>query len=400
MALRILHVFGGMVKAGSETTEMQTLRLIDRDRFQMDFLVHTMQPCAYDDEIRALGSKIIRCNYPSLAWTYAFNLKQILRNYGPYDIVHSHIHHSSGYVLRIAQQVGVPIRIAHSHLDSSPSDAQAGIYRRFYLGLMKHWIARYANFGLSCSQKAAASLFGEAWDNLPCQVIYPARNLSPFHDCVDRVAVRAEFGIPADAFVIGHVGRFDPQKNHQFLIEIAAAVAQQEPKMRLLLIGEGSLRPDIEQKIKQLNLADHVIFAGLRSDVPRLMLGAMDVFLFPSFYEGLPSVIYEAQAGGLPCVLSDTITEEVTVVKPLLHRMALSQPALVWADVILAYRNTLPRITQAEALRLIEQSQFNIQTRVKALENIYLQYAADIAASHKKALKSSFINPYASTHKS
>ncbi|MBD2665308.1 glycosyl transferase group 1 [Richelia sinica FACHB-800] len=385
MALRILHVFGGMVKAGSETTEIQTLRLIDRDRFQMDFLVHTTQPCAYDDEIRALGSKIIPCNYPSLPWNYDFNLKQILRNYGPYDIVHSHIHHLSGYVLRIAQQVGVPIRIAHSHLDSSPVDAQAGIYRRFYISLMKRWIACYANFRLSCSRKAAASLFGSTWEtNLPCQVLYPARDFSPFHDCVDRVAVRAEFGIPADAFVIGHVGRFDPQKNHQFLIEIAAAVAQQEPKMRLLLIGEGSLRPEIEQKVMQSNLADSVIFAGLRSDVPRLMLGAMDILLFPSFYEGLASVIYEAQSAGLPCVFSDTITEEVDVVKPLLHRMALSQPASTWADVILAHRNTLPRITQAEALRLVEQSQFNIQIRVQALENTYLQYAADIA-SHKKA---------------
>lgn len=373
-SIRILHVVGGMNRGGIETWLMHILRHIDRDCFRMDFLVHTTQPCAYDDEIRALGSKIIPCLDPSQPRLYARNLKRILREYGSYDIIHSHVHHFSGYVLRLAQQAGVPVRIAHSHNDTSSHEARAGLYRRLYFVLTKWWIARYATLGLGGSRKAVANLFGPVGETDPrWRVHYCGIDLTPFRDFINRVSVRTELGIPADAFVIGHVGRFCEQKNHVFLVDIAAEVAKLEPRMRLLLVGDGSLRPDIEQKVAQLGLTDRVIFAGVRPDVPRLMLGAMDLFLFPSLYEGLGLVLIEAQAARLPCIFSDVVPEEADVVKPLVHRMSLSRPASAWAEAVMATKQDTVSITQLETFAILEKSLFDIRTGAKELELYYIE---------------------------
>ena len=371
-SIRILHVVGGMNRGGLETWLMHVLRHIDRERFQMDFLVHTEEPCPYDDEVRSLGSKIIPCLDPSKPWMYDRNFKRILREYGPYDIVHSHVHHFSGYVLRLAKQAGISVRIAHSHNDTSSAEAKAGFYRRLYLTLTEWWIARYATLGFGCSRKAAADLFSPSWESDPrWQILYCGINLNPFRDSIDRVALRSELGIPSEAFVIGHVGRFAEQKNHLFLLEIAAEVAKHEPKMRLLLVGEGSLRANIDQKVLQLGLSEIVIFAGVRPDVPHIMRGVMDVFLFPSLHEGLGLVLIEAQAAGLACIFSNVVPEEADAIKPLVQRISLSQPVSEWVQVVLHQREMRSTITPSDALALVETSPFNIETSVKQLESIY-----------------------------
>lgn len=373
-SIRILHVVGGMNRGGVETWLMHILRHIDRDRFRMDFLVHTEQPCAYDDEVRAFGSKIIPCLHPSQPWLYARTFKRILREYGPYDIVHSHVHHFSGYVLRLAQQAGIPVRIAHSHNDPSLIDARAGWYRRLYFALTKWWIVRHATLGLGASRQAGAALFSPAWGTDPrWRLLYYGIDLTPFQVFVNLVAVRAELGIPSDAFVIGHIGRFEEQKNHVFLVEIAAEVAKREPRMRLLLVGDGSLRPEIEQKVAQMGLVDQVIFTGSRPDVPRIMLGAMDVFLFPSLHEGLGLVLIEAQAARLPCIFSDVVPEEADVVKPLVHRISLSQPPSVWADAVMATKQDTLTITPLETLATLGKSLFDIKKGAKELELYYIE---------------------------
>lgn len=370
--IRVLHVIGSMRPGGGvQAWFMRVLRHIDRQRFRMD--VQTIHSDAYDDEIRALGSEIFLCPPYRRPWSYARNLKRILGEHGPYDIVHSHLP-GSGYILRLAQRAGVPTRIAHSRIADSPFLAKAGLLRRGYQTLMARWIARYATAGLASSRKAAATMFGPAWGADPryWQILYPATDLTPFRAVIDPAAVRAELDIPPDAFVVGHVGRFTEQKNHTFIVDIAAEVARREPRMHLLLVGDGPLRPAIEQKVAQVGLADRVVLAGLRLDVPRLMLGAMDVFLFPSLFEGLGLVLIEAQAAGLYCVSSDVVPEEADLVKPLVRRLSLLQPPSVWAEEILAARNTTPGITQPEALALVEQSPFNIWTAVKDLEKFYL----------------------------
>lgn len=372
MVKRILHVVGGMNRGGAETWLMHVLRHIDRDQFQMDFLVHTEQPCAYDDEIRALGSRIIPCLHPSRPFSYARNLTKILRDCGPYDIVHSHVHHYGGHVLRIAHQAGVPMRIAHSHSDTSNVEARAGLPRRLYLALMSRWIATHATHGLAASRKAAAALYGPAWEGDPrWRILYCGIDLEPFAQPVDRDAVRQELNIPLDAFVVGHVGRFVEPKNHLFFVDIAAEIVKREPAAYFLLVGDGPLRTKIEEKVARMDLAEHFIFTGVRSDIPRLMLGAMDVFLFPSLYEGLGLVLVEAQAAGLPSVVSDVVPEEAAVIKPSVQSLSLAQSVPIWADAVLAQTKRGASISQSDALKITEQSPFNIQRSVEQLVSVY-----------------------------
>lgn len=372
--LRILHVVGCMNRGGIETWLMHVLRHIDRDRFHIDFLVHTTDVCAYDQEVYALGSRIIPCLDPSQPMLYAHNFQRIVREYGPFDIIHSHVHHFSGYVLRLAKQANIPIRIAHSHNDTSELEGKAGFLRHSYIALMKWLISHYATDGLGCSRKASADLFGSAWErDTRWRVFYCGIDLKNFNQSVDRLSVRNEFGITRDEIAIGHVGRFEPQKNHTFLIEIFAAIAKQEPKARLLLVGDGPLRSQIEQHVNQMGLSDRVIFAGIQNNVARLMLGAMDTFLFPSLHEGLGLALIEAQTASLPCTISDVIPEDADVIRPLVQRISLSQPASVWASAWAKTTLSQPvsNITKADSLAILAGSEFNIEKSVKQLTSIY-----------------------------
>jgi len=367
--IRILHAVGGMNRGGIETWLMHILQHIDRDRFKMDFLVHTNDPCDYDEQVRALGSRIIPCPEAHKPWIYSSKLTRILREYGPYDIVHSHVHHFSGYILRLAKQAGVPTRISHSHNDTAANQAKAGFKRRLYLKLMRSWINRYANAGLACSNKAAASFFGTDWaEDNRWQALYYGIDLNPFQSA-NNAETRQKLGIPEDAFVIGHVGRFVEQKNHQFLVEIVAEVAKREPKICLLLIGDGELRSQVEEQVTFFGLRDKTIFAGIRSDVPQLMQ-TMNTFLLPSLFEGLGLVLIEAQAAGTACLFSDVIPQEVDLVPPLMRRLSLSQSAAEWAEALLAQQAKIT-LTRQDALTQIQASIFNIESAVTRLEDIY-----------------------------
>lgn len=370
----ILQVVGGMNRAGYETWLMHILRYADCQRFKMDFLVHTAEPCAYDEEIRALGSKIIPCLHPSRPWQYAHNLSRVLTQQGPYDIVHSHVHHYSGLVLRVAAAAGVPMRIAHSHNDTSRVDSESGWLRKVYLRLTEHWIQRYASIGLAASKEAAAALFGQDWGKDPrWQVLHYGIDLTQFTERFDSKGVRAELGLPENHVVIGHVGRFVKQKNHRFLVQIAREVCAQEPNVRFILVGDGPLRPLVEQEVARSDLGERFVFTGVRPDVPRLMLGAMDVFLLPSLWEGLPLVLIEAQAAGLTCVISDVISEEVDADPRLIHRLPLEQNAKMWTEALLACIAE-ERIPKKYALDRIKENGFGLQKTTARLLDVYRRF--------------------------
>jgi glycosyltransferase involved in cell wall biosynthesis len=370
--IRILHVVGMMEAAGVETWLMHILRQADPARFQMDFVVHIPGEHTYDAEIRARGGALIPLPYTHQPRVYAREFTRVLREHGPYDVVHSHVHHFSGFVLRLAKRAGIPIRIAHSHLDSSAFEAHASVQRRMYLGLMRRWIKHAMTAGLSVSGQAARDLFGTGWERDPRhRLLFCGVPMEPFRMSVSRAAVRAEFGIPEAAFVIGHVGRFRHQKNHTFLMEIAAAVLRRDPQAYLLLVGDGELRPEIEGKVAALGITERVIFAGARLDVPRLMLGAMDAFLLPSLYEGLPLVLMEAQAAGLPCFFTGNISPEADIVAPLVHRTPLSSPASAWAETLLNARAQGTGISRAQALAIAAASPFNVRTSWDMLRRVY-----------------------------
>jgi glycosyltransferase involved in cell wall biosynthesis len=280
---RILHIVAGMNTGGAETWLMHVLRCINRDQFHFDFFVHAATPSFYDDEIRSLGSRIITNPQPQFAniHGYSRNFLRTLKEFGPYDTVHSHVHHFSGVVLMLARIAGVPQRIAHSHTDLSLHEKNARFSRKMHWYIMKRLINMNATVGLGCSRVAAQNLFGDAWESDPrYQVLFCGIDMEPFKEPVNRNVVRCELNIPDDAFVIGHVGRFDGPKNHTFLIDIFFEVSKYEPKAVLLLVGDGPMRMDMEEKTVQLGLAGKVVFAGVRADVPRLLKGAMDILCF------------------------------------------------------------------------------------------------------------------------
>ena len=367
---RILHVVGAMNPGGVETWLMQLLRHVDRNRYRMDFLVHSMETSFYDNEIRSLGSEVISCPHHRQPLVYAHHVANILRRHGPYDCVHSHVHLFSGWVLRLAERAGVRLRISHSHSDTSRK--YQGPLKRLYATWMRRWIRRHATAGLACSRAAAAALYGSRWESDPrWQVVSYARDLSPFRESADRASVRAELGIPVDAFVVGHVGSFTRPKNHPFWLEIATEVARRDADAWFLLVGDGKLRQEAERRVRQSSLARRVVFAGTRTDVPRLMLGATDCFLFPSLWEGLGLALVEAQAAGLPCVVADVVPQEADVVRPLLRRLSLLSPIDQWANAVLEFRNVAKPVDRVSALALVEQSVFNIENGLKQMESIY-----------------------------
>jgi glycosyltransferase involved in cell wall biosynthesis len=367
-AIRVLHVLGAMNQGGVETWLMHVLRHLDRERFQMDFLVHTDQPAAYDAELLALGARILRCPNPHNPLLFGRRFLAIVKQFGPFDVIHSHVHHYSGYVLSLARAARIPVRIAHSHSDTRTANAGSAVLRQSYLRLSRRLIAANCTHGLAASVPAALALYGPRWDRNPrVKVLHCGIDLDPFRTSGDRASVRSEFGFRSDNVVFGHVGRFVPVKNHAFLVEIAAEIVKREPRARFLFVGDGPLQPALEEQLRRVGIREHAVFAGLRSDVPRLMMGAMDNFLFPSLYEGLPLTLMETQAANLPAIISDTIAPETTVIPALIRRLSLRQSAAVWAESALRHREC----RTANALGEIERSPFNVITGIGDLEVIY-----------------------------
>jgi glycosyltransferase involved in cell wall biosynthesis len=375
---RVLHVMHHMARGGgAESWLMHVLRNVDRDEYRMDVVVQTEAKGTFDDEIRALGSGLFKCLGARRPWVFAANFRAILAEHGPYDIVHSHIHDYSGFVLLLARCTGVRRLIAHSHIDWSPVRKEAKVPRKLYAAVTRWLIRRYATAGFGCSAPAAADLFGPGWaHDGRWEILHCGIDLTPFREIGLSMAggaseLRRSLGIDDDDFVIGNVGRFVHQKNHDFLVKLAGECVRREARTKVLLVGHGGLRPDIERAVAQSGLTDRVIFAGVRADVTRLMVQAIDVFVLPSFYEGLPVALIEAQAAGLPCVISDAIASEAAAVGPLVQRVSLKAPVERWADAVLSVRSKPPSVTRGMALELMAESSFNIRNCVDRLREVY-----------------------------
>jgi glycosyltransferase involved in cell wall biosynthesis len=334
--MRILHIVGGLDRGGAETWLVEVMRRVNRDRYQFDFVVHSEGPFDYESDVRALGAKILLCQPHTNPVKYAGKFLRMLREHGPYDCVHSHVHHFGGLPLLLARRAGVRMRIVQSHLDTVQLDRKSSAARRLYVWMMKRAIWVAATQGIAVSRHAADSLFPRRWrGSSKWRVLELGIATEAFHRSVNRTEVRRELGIPEDAFVVGHVGRFVEQKNHSFLIDIAGELLKCTGNTRLLLVGDGPLRAAIEGKVSAMGLAANVIFCGVRVDIARLMKGAMDVFAFPSRYEGLGLVVLEAQAAGLPCLISDRVPEEAMTGAGLVCQASLEATPAEWARRLL-----------------------------------------------------------------
>ncbi|GGL75099.1 putative glycosyltransferase EpsF [Deinococcus aerolatus] len=363
--IRVLHVVGSMNRGGVETWLMNVLRNVDRNELAFDFMIHKPEAAAYDDEMQALGAGRYVCKWPTNPLSYVINFFKIIKDHGPYDAVHSHVHHFSGFVLLLAKFAGIKIRVSHSHNDSSEELVLSRGLRLIYLKTFTQLIKLTSTSGLAASEKAAAALFGEDWKtDGRWKVSFCGIDLKPFRRPVSRSTVRDSLGVKDGSIVFGHVGRFEDQKNHEFLIDIFSKIKQKMPTAMLLLVGDGELRQKIVSKVIHLNLSESVIFAGLRDDIPTLMTGAMDAFVFPSKFEGLGLAIVEAQAAGLDTFISDNMPHEVnisdnTFLIPLTHR------ADDWADYIinnLGYR---------ESTANSKIAMFDIKNSIASLTKLY-----------------------------
>ena len=357
---RILHIVTYMGRGGLETMLMNYYRHIDRDKIQFDFLVHRDFEADYDEEILSLGGRIYHVSR-LIPWSrsYREKLKTFFRKHPEYKIVHVHQDCLSSVALQCAAECGVPVRIAHSHAASQDKNIKYLIKRHY----MKQ-IPRYATDLFACSKAAGDWMFGGSSYHLVKNAV-EAEQFA--FDADTAAAVREEFGL-GDNLVAGHIGRFSPQKNHDYLIDIFAACVKIHPDARLLLVGDGECRPQIEKKVNNLNLEKHVIFTGIRSDVARL-LQAMDVFLFPSIYEGLPVTMVEAQAAGVPCVVSDAVTAESRITEGLVDVCSLQDSPDIWA---------LAALKQAaggheDHLAEIKEAGYDVSEAAGRLQNFYLQ---------------------------
>ncbi len=368
---RILHVLAGLAYGGIETWLLDVMRASDRGCYPMDFLVLADEPGAREQEVRALGGRVIPCPQPRQPWRVARRFKEVLRTEGPYAVVHSHVHHYSGFLMRLAAQAGVPVRVAHSHYDTRAIEARRRWPRRLYRSLMTRWIRRHATDRIAVSREAAEDLYGPSWmAEKKCQIIYCGLDFTPFAVTGDRRKLLAQLGLPADALVIGHVGRFFWGKNHAFLLEIAAETFVREPRARLLCLGDGPLMNEIQGQASAMGIADRVVFTGSRTDVPLLMTTVMDALVLPSHHEGLGLVLVEAQAAGLPCLMAAHLPAAAIVLPQLVHRLPLDAPAASWAEALLQVAGRAP-MRRESALEAMTDSEFSIQKSIARLLQVY-----------------------------
>ena len=370
--IRVLHIFGRMNRGGAETFIMHVYRHIDRQKVQFDFAVHSPLPGHYDDEIRQLGGRIFILPRPRLRGivTYEQALKRILQIEGPFAVVHSHVHFFSGIPLAVAAQAGIPCRIAHSH--NTHDGRGNSLFRQFYRWYMRRLIDRHTTHMLGCSCPACEALYGSGcWQDQRVRVVHYGIDLTPFESLPpDRRALRRKFGFPEDAPLIGHVGRFDVQKNHRFLIEVFEALLSPLPAARLILVGDGPLKPEIEELVAAKGIQDRVLFMGVRPDVPEI-LGCLDAFLFPSLWEGLGIVLIEAQAAGVPCVVSNVISEEANLGIGLLHPVSLNASLDQWVEQVLrALRSNRPDWEVRK--NALQRNGYDVREAVAWLEECYV----------------------------
>ncbi|OBR68424.1 hypothetical protein A7K91_21325 [Paenibacillus oryzae] len=359
MKLRVLHVFGRLDRGGAETMIMNIYRKIDRSCIQFDFVIHTKERCEYNDEIESLGGEIH--NIPAYkglnhheyvkSWNDLFSKNQYL-------IVHGHVRSTALIYLSIAKKYDIKI-ISHSHSTSSGKGIN-GIIKKIY----QHPIRYVTKNLLACSNEAGIWLFGA---RTKFKVINNGIDIKQFEFNKDvREKIRSDLELN-HKFVIGHVGRFDPSKNHFFMLEVFKEICDEVDNAILLLVGDGPLRTQIEQYARDIQVYNRVIFTGSTGRVSEYYQ-AMDVFLFPSRYEGLGMTVVEAQSAGLRCVISDGIPQEV-VLTNLVDVVPLKHPPNIWAKIVSSYIDSINRpITYKE----IKSKGYDVEDCTSYLKQYYL----------------------------
>ena len=325
--IKILYVNGGtMDRGGVSTFMMNVYEKMHSEKIQIDFLVHTLSKGVRDEDILNLGGKIFRV--PARGRNPLKNyrqIKQIMLN-GKYDVVHAHADAGNSTILSIAKECNIPIRISHCH---NTNYTNKSLLKRFLNDQFKKQIPRYATHLWACSEKAGEWLYG----NHSFEVIPNAIDVQKFiYSPQLSKDLRKELNLE-NKFVIGHVGRFDYQKNHDFLLKVFAEVINEREDAHLVLIGKGELEEVIKKQANQLGILDKISFLGESSNVNKL-INVFDVGVFPSLFEGFGIAVLEMQVNGLPLVVSDTVPSEIDLTDNI-RFVSLDETVKYWCKTIL-----------------------------------------------------------------
>lgn len=333
MIKRILCILYSLDRGGAETFMMKLYRSFDRNQYQIDFVVNT--DGVYDKEVLSLGGKIykipLRTEHPFKSFSC---LKKIVYNNKYIHVIKLGDSPLSVIDLIAAKQGGAKVLAMRSCNALVNLSKKQQLIDCFFQPVLN----KVANVKVAPSDLAACYTFGEEmYKSGNVQILNNAVDLAIYHyDVSARERIRSEFNI-SDKLVVGHVGRFAHQKNHQFLIEIYERIYNKNSNSVLLLVGDGVLLEETKKYAEKMKIIDNVIFAGVRDDIPAI-LSAMDVFVFPSFHEGMPNTVIEAQATGLPCVISDSITKTANITG-LVQYLSLDMSSDEWAKKVLEIEN-------------------------------------------------------------
>lgn len=366
--IRVLHVLGTTNLGGAESRIMDLYRHIDREKIQFDFLVHTNKEGFFDREIIQMGGNIYRL--PSFRIYNYLAYKKACRNFfkknNDYRAVQGHMTSTASIYLPLAKKAGIPVTIAHAR--------SAGVDKGLK-GTLTKWLRRnlykHCDYMFACSDLAAKAVFGENTYARGKVVLLPnAVDTKEFaYNEVPRDEIRKEYDLEGMT-VIGHVGRFHYAKNHEFLLDIFADYYRENKKARLFLLGDGPRRSGMEERAKELKIDSAVIFAGNQNPVAPYYQ-AMDAFVFPSRFEGMPGTVVEAQAAGLPCLISDAITEQVKATD-LVEFMSLEQNAEKWAEKLQRMLSAKPAREEKRLINDISKTYYDVNEQVKWYEKFYL----------------------------
>lgn len=327
--IRILHIVSSLgTGSGVMSVLMSYHRHINLERVQFDYLSFRETTDTYEDEIRALGGRIYHCSRPSVSLAFQHEIDAFFAEHaGEYEIIHCHPIFASAVFAQTAKKYGVKRVIQHSHTTALGGTRHSAIRNAIILAIC----GRNATDFVACSEAAKKVFFWKKKKNvflLPNAIDLEKFRFSP----QKRKEIRMELGIDEACTVLGHVGRFAPEKNHAFLLSIFVEYCKKYPNSRLLLVGDGPLQERVRDQVETLGLGDSVIFAGRHSNVADY-LSVMDVLVFPSKFEGLGIVLLEAQASGLPCFASDCVPTESNVFGGVSY-ISLDEDAAAWAQQI------------------------------------------------------------------
>ena len=365
---KILHITGAMNIGGTETMLINLYRELNT-KIIFHFISYSDKEAYYDEEIKILGGKVIRLKPPREVGVIGAvkDIRRVIKENGPYNAVHTHMLFNCGVSMIAAYISGVKIRVAHAH---TTSDNINSILRKIYVSIMRLGIKIFATDYLACSDGAAKYLFGnkitskKRYKMLPNYIDY-----EKFIKCEDKNNIRKELGIKEDDVVVGHIGRFITAKNHDFLIEIVSEMIKINSKVKLILVGIGDLKEQIEVKVENLGIDSNVYFLSVRKDIPNI-LSNIDIFILPSIYEGLGLVLLEAQTSNIPCLVSQAVQPEVDLGIGLLNKLQLSDGSKLWAEVAINIINQNPA-GNVDVMKMVKKKNYDLDSILNKLLSVY-----------------------------